>query len=149
MPASVHAIPNQQQALPQNQPQPQARVNTVKNPLPIYMELIQPPKQGATSYFDAFDFSDSNAQLLSTNNANERSYVQENSHLIQFDCCLLGCVFYFDQNELYYGEECLTEWVNTIQRVGGRCINDYDMSVDQITHVICPDRFSEIYKKVI
>lgn len=75
--------------------------------------------------------------------------VHENGHLITFDCCLLGCVFYLKPNESYYSTECLQDWVNVIGRFGGRCVSDYDAFVTQITHVICADRFSDVYRKVL
>lgn len=136
----------QQQRVVYNQQQPVAAQKTpLKNPLPVQFELTQKSKQGATSYFDAFDFTDSSS---SSSNNNELS-VQENAHLITFDCCLLGCVFYVKPNESHYTSECVQDWTQVIERFGGRCVPDYDAYAAQITHVICSDRFSDIYRKAL
>lgn len=75
--------------------------------------------------------------------------VQENSHLIQFDRCLLGCVFYIKASEVVYTAECLQDWKNVIDKYGGRTVDDYDQYANEITHVLVPNRFCSVYKRVI
>jgi len=76
-------------------------------------------------------------------------FIQENSHLIQFDCCLLGCVFYIDINEAYYSLDCASDWRRVIERFGGKTSTEYSSNTDEITHVICSNRFSNVYKKAV
>ena len=58
--------------------------NTIKDVQPIYLNLLKPSCQ-----LDPIQFDEDTSQQEENNYS-----VQENSHLIQFDRCLLGCVFY-------------------------------------------------------
>ena len=58
--------------------------NATKDVQPIYLNLLKPSCQ-----LDPFQFDEEASQQEENN-----YFVQENSHLIQFDRCLLGCVFY-------------------------------------------------------
>jgi hypothetical protein len=102
-----------------------------KNLMPIYLNLIKPP---ATNF------------LIDEESQDSTFYVQENSRFINFDCCLLGCVFYLRPSETYYTLECLNDWQKVIEKFGGRVTNEYNQ---EVTHVLCPDRFSDVYKQAL
>ena len=102
--------------------------------LPIHLSVIKPADQFAS-------FDDDVAPQ-------ETYMIQENSHLIQFDRCLLGCMFFIKSNEAYYTSDCLSDWTGVIEKFGGQIADDYDKNRDEITHVLCPNRFCAIYKKV-
>ncbi len=141
-------------APPKEEPQPAtvarqslpAAAPPAKIPLPICAELVQRPKSLGASYFDAYDFQPATQPPTPQQ---QPHIVQENAHLVSFDCCLLGCVFYLRANESCYSPACLAEWEAVIQKFGGRCVPDYDDAhAHLITHVVCPDRFSEAYRRV-
>jgi hypothetical protein len=129
-----------------------------RNPLPICLELIQAGSsssgvQAETNEANKAIADDDNESTDASTDANHTTLVhdlvQENSHLIKFDCCLLGCVFYLKANETIYPGEFFPEWTNVIERFGGKVVDNYEAFRAQITHVICPDRFSDIYKKAL
>ena len=107
--------------------------------LPIYINLIKPEAQSMSAPVMSFE-EDSNQQEVQS--------VQENSHLIQFDRCLLGCVFYIKSSGTHYVDDCLDDWQRVIEKYGGRVVNDYDQNRDDITHVLTPNRYTDVYKKV-
>jgi hypothetical protein len=102
---------------------------------PIYLNLMRS---------NSFQFDEDSI----SNQDNNNYLVQENSHLIQFERCLLGCVFFIKSSESIYTAECLLDWHNVIERYGGRTVDDYDTFSNEITHVLVPNRFSNIYKRV-
>jgi hypothetical protein len=114
----------------------EAMNNSMSKPKPILLELIENKKD--------VDSSDVNSSLFSL--YNETYYTQENSHLIKFNNCLVGCLFYLKTFEDYYSNETLNEWTKMIESYGGRVVDDYNANIDQITHVLCPNRNSNIYK---
>ena len=107
--------------------------NKLQSAQPIYLNLI---KQN-------FQFDDD-----LTSQQEDTYFVQENSHLIQFDRCLLGCVFYIKASDVIYTAECLLDWKNVIDRYGGRTVDEYELNSNEITHVLVPNRFCSIYKRV-
>jgi hypothetical protein len=112
----------------------------------VYLNLIKqlPAQQApplAENLFCVFDEDSKSQDML---------VVQENSHLIQFDCCLLGCVFYLKPSEAFYSAECVRDWKKVIEKFGGRYVDEYSLaSASEITHVVCPNRFCDDYKKAV
>jgi hypothetical protein len=80
---------------------------------------------------------------------------QENSHLINFNCCLIGCVFYIKSSDSYYPPQYLHDWRRVIERFQGRVVDNYYLDEgkmipnSEITHVLCPNRFGDIYNQVL
>ncbi len=54
----------------------------------------------------------------------------------------------FIASDAIYTAECLLDWKNVIDKYGGRTVDDYEMHSHEITHVLVPNRFSPIYKRV-
>ncbi len=79
----------------------------------------------------------------------DSSLIQENSHLIQFDRCLLGCVFYLKDSALQYSLDCLGDWHRVIEKYGGKVADDYEQCREDITHVLTPNRFTRVYKRAV
>ena len=85
--------------------------------------------------------------------------VQENAHLIQFDCCLLGCVFYMEPSSALYTRDCLADWARVVERFGGTVAHNYtptsssssssSPSASHVTHVLCPNRFGAAYERAM
>ncbi len=134
------------------------RVNKTNTaPLPVYLNLNSQNNTLVNSN-QMSNISNSN-QITFFPNFDDESLshdtylIQENSHLIKFDCCLLGCVFYVEVNEAYYSTDCANDWRRVIERFGGKIATEYysnsDSNSDEITHVICSNRFSGIYKKAV
>jgi hypothetical protein len=115
--------------------------SSISKPKPILLELIENKKD---SYFDDIDHGTSIFSLY-----NETYFTQENSHLIKFNNCLLGCVFYLKDFENFYTNETLIEWQKMIENYGGKSVEDYASNVDQITHVLCKNRNSAVYKTAL
>ena len=114
----------------------EAMSNSMSKPKPILLELIENTKDVDSCDTNSIEFS-----LY-----NETYYTQENSHLIKFNNCLVGCVFHIKTFQDYYSNETLNEWMKMIESYGGRVVDDYLTNIDQITHVLCPNRNSSIYK---
>ncbi len=113
----------------------------------ICLDIIKTTNSDTTlSFFDTFEELASVANSNSNNNV--PSATQENSHLLQFECCLLGCVFYINLNESLFTKDSLDNWKVIIEKYAGRCVDSYDEHKDEITHVLSPTRSGEIYKKV-
>ena len=126
--------------------------------LPVYLNLnnsaggAQPPPSIANAgvanpvtFLSAFD-----DESLS----HDTYIIQENSHLIQFECCLMGCVFYIQTSETYYSQDCAADWRRVIERFGGKTVDEYystcsEKQPSEITHVLCSNRFSEVYKRAV
>ena len=117
----------------------EAMSNSLSKPKPILLELIE-NKNGDLDVVDGHS-----APLFSL--YNETYCTQENSHLIKFNNCLLGCVFYLRTFEDYYSADTLSEWLKMIENYGGRVVDDYSANVEQITHVLCSNRNSDVYKE--
>jgi hypothetical protein len=115
--------------------------------LPIYLNLLKPLQQIQTNLGLN---THSTASIFDEDSLSQETYfIQENSHLLHFDKCLLGCVFYLKCSETYYTPDCIADWQKVIERFGGCVANEYNSSsCDEITHLICPNRFSEIYRRV-
>lgn len=110
--------------------------------LPISFHLLKPSDEMKTLAVPTPSFDD--------DLSNQETYMaQENSHLIQFDRCLLGCVFFIKASEDYYADDCIQDWRCVIEKFGGRVVDSYDNYNSEITHVLASDRYSDIYKKVI
>lgn len=58
-------------------------------------------------------------------------------------------MFDLKANEIFYPKECLTEWKSVIEKFGGKVVEGQELDHDKVTHVICPNRFSEHYKKAL
>ena len=58
-------------------------------------------------------------------------------------------LFKFLASESIYTADCILDWKNVIDKYGGRTVDDYDIYANEITHVLVPNRFSSIYKRVI
>ena len=74
---------------------------------------------------------------------------QENAHLLQFDCLLLGCVFYIGLNESMFDRESVESWKVEIARYAGKCVDSYEEHRSEITHVLAPARTGEVYEKAV
>ena len=120
----------------------EAMNNSIVKPKPILLELIE-NKVDSTH----LDTADNNTSLFSL--YNEKYCTQENSHLINFSNCLLGCIFYLKTFENYYTNDTLLEWHKMIESYGGKVVDNYESNMDQITHVLCPHRNSNIYKMAL
>ncbi len=42
----------------------------------------------------------------------------------------------------------LADWQDVIEKFGGRVVGSYDENREEITHVLAPNRFGDVYKKV-
>ncbi len=42
----------------------------------------------------------------------------------------------------------LADWQDVIEKFGGRVVSSYDENREEITHVLAPNRFGDVYKKV-
>ncbi|CAF0879757.1 unnamed protein product [Brachionus calyciflorus] len=114
--------------------------------VPIHIDLIRPVTASLSLNFDLETDNDQQNNLSESVFKNELSdYKQSNSNL------LYNCVFYFKSNEEIYAKECLNDWEKVIVKFGGKVLNniniDDQVSFSQITHVICPHRFTKCYKK--
>lgn len=111
--------------------------------LPIYLNLMRPLE---TSYKSLIVPIPSFEDYLAPT---ETQLIQENSNLIQFDRCLLGCVFYLKTSSKLYTPDCLSDWQGVIEKYGGKVVDEYDLYREDITHVLTPNRFTDVYKKAI
>ena len=136
-----------------NKPKPMAKVNSGSS-LPVYLNLGNHQTtlnnnnnaNNVNQYADQLKFFPTfDDESLS----HDTFLIQENSHLIQFDCCLIGCIFYIQINEAYYSADCANDWRRVIERFGGKHVSEYFSHSEEITHVICSNRFSDIYKKAV
>jgi hypothetical protein len=122
--------------------------------IPIYLNMTKP--------LNKIQFPSTNCVFDEDSTSQDTYFIQENSHLIQFDCCLLGCVFHLKPSESYYTSDCLNDWQQVIERFGGKVATDYQLAPiktgttikainqqQEITHVLCPNRLSETYKKAM
>ena len=122
--------------------------------IPIYLTMTKP--------LNRIQFPSTNCVFDEDSTSQDTYFIQENSHLINFDCCLLGCVFHLKPSESYYTPDCLNDWQRVIERFGGKVATDYQLAPiktgttikainqqQEITHVLCPNRLSETYKKAI
>jgi hypothetical protein len=128
---------------PQKSKQTDSNVNQLQA---ICVDLLKTANSDTKlSFFDTFEEL---AGTVGNNAVSIPTATQENSHLLQFECCLLGCVFYINLNECLFTKESLDNWKVIIEKYAGRCVDDYDEHKNDITHVLSPVRSGEIYKKV-
>jgi hypothetical protein len=125
-----------------------------KQKIPVYLNMTKP--------LNRIQFPSTNCVFDEDSTSQDTYFIQENSHLIQFDCCLLGCVFHLKPSESYYTPDCLNDWQKVIERFGGKVATDYQLAPiktgttikainqqQEITHVLCPNRITETYKKAM
>ena len=107
--------------------------------LPIYLNLLRPTFNTNQPNEKPFTFDEDSSSM-------DQYHVQENSNLLKFNRCLLGCVFYIKPSLNIYTQDCLNDWEDVINRFGGTVSNDY---TPQVTHVLCPNRSVDIFKRAI
>ncbi|RNA00045.1 PAX-interacting 1 [Brachionus plicatilis] len=110
---------------------------------PLQVDLIQPVQNSGKLNFD-LDL-DGEPAASNENKSDSIKNNEINSNL------LYGCVFYTKANEEIYPKDCFDDWENVIAKFGGKLLNhislDDSASVSQITHFICPNRFTKCFKK--
>lgn len=137
---------------------------SIKKPKPI-LQILSESKFDSPNDYNPYLEDDDEDNVKNTSNTttpnnksqhntsfslyNETYCTQENSHLIKFNNCLLGCVFYLNDFEIAYTKDTLNEWQKSIEKYGGVVVNDYEASSDQITHVLCANRFTNTYKQAL
>ena len=112
--------------------------------LPIYLNLLRP--QGCSEDKQSLAHLSTSITFDEDSVSQDQYCTQENSHLIQFNRCLLGCVFYLKPSLVIYTQDCLNDWENVISRFGGVVSAEYTA---EVTHVLCPNRYVDIYRQAM
>lgn len=110
----------------------------------LQVDLIHPVQNSVKLNFE-MDFENDQAPINEEKINEEKATTNSN--------LLFGCVFYTKANEEIYPKDCFDDWENVIIKFGGKVLNCIDLddsaAANQITHFICPNRFTKCYKKAI
>ena len=110
----------------------------------LQVDLIHPVQNSVKLNFE-MEFESEQTHIKQDNFDEEKKTTNSN--------LLYGCVFYTKANEEIYPKDCFDDWENVILKFGGKVLNDINLddsaAVSQITHFICPNRFTKCYKKAV